>query len=60
VAFYYLFFLLTFFWGLVLLWRLPDHPGTAAFLTEEEKVITLDRLKSNRAGYKNNKINRNH
>ncbi|KAL2803130.1 major facilitator superfamily domain-containing protein [Aspergillus granulosus] len=53
-----IFGLVTFLLGLVLLFRLPDSPADAKFLTEEEREIALHRLKSNKAGYKSNKIDR--
>ena len=40
-----------------MLWRLPDSPMTTKILTEEERVIAIERLKSNKAGYKSNKLN---
>ncbi|RAL08366.1 putative MFS allantoate transporter [Aspergillus homomorphus CBS 101889] len=43
---------------MVMLFRLPDSPNNATFLTPEEKAIAIARLKSNRAGYKTNKIDR--
>ncbi|KAL2785343.1 major facilitator superfamily domain-containing protein [Aspergillus keveii] len=52
-----IFGLITFLWGFVLLFWLPDSPANAPFLTEEEREIALYRLKSNKAGYKSNKIN---
>ncbi|OJJ69079.1 hypothetical protein ASPBRDRAFT_57619 [Aspergillus brasiliensis CBS 101740] len=51
-----IFGIVTFLWGLVMLLRLPDSPTTAPFLTDEERAIALARLKANKAGYKNNKI----
>ncbi|KAL4862827.1 hypothetical protein BDV12DRAFT_202688 [Aspergillus spectabilis] len=53
-----IFGLVTFLWGILMLFRLPDSPENASFLTEEERVIALARLKSNKAGYKSNRINR--
>lgn len=41
-----------------MLFRLPDSPTNASFLTDEEREIALSRLRSNKAGYKTNKINR--
>jgi hypothetical protein len=41
-----------------MLFRLPDSPANATFLTEEERAIALHRLASNKAGFKSNKINR--
>jgi hypothetical protein len=50
--------LITFVWGVVMLFRLPDSPSTASFLNEKERLIAMERLKSNKAGYKSNKIDR--
>jgi hypothetical protein len=41
-----------------MLFRLPDSPANATFLTEEERAIALHRLASNKAGFKSNKIKR--
>ncbi|GES62959.1 pantothenate transporter [Aspergillus terreus] len=53
-----IFGLITFVWGVVMLFRLPDSPSAASFLNEKEKLIAMERLKSNKAGYKSNKIDR--
>ncbi|KAL2788215.1 major facilitator superfamily domain-containing protein [Aspergillus keveii] len=53
-----IFGLVTFLWGILMLFRLPDSPANATFLTEEERAIALHRLASNKAGFKSNKINR--
>ncbi|RAK82084.1 putative MFS allantoate transporter [Aspergillus fijiensis CBS 313.89] len=55
---YIIFGLVTFTWGVVMLFRLPDSPTNATFLTPEERVIAVARLKSNRAGYKTNRIDK--
>lgn len=41
-----------------MLLRLPDSPTDAKFLTEEERMIAVERLKENKAGYKNTQIDR--
>jgi hypothetical protein len=41
-----------------MLLRLPDSPTDAKFLTEEERAIAVERLKDNKAGFKNNEIDR--
>ncbi|KAJ5767003.1 uncharacterized protein N7511_004619 [Penicillium nucicola] len=51
-----IFGLVTFLWGIVMLFRLPDSPTTASFLTEEEKLIAMERLKANQTGYKTSNI----
>lgn len=38
--------------------RLPDSPTTASFLTEEEKLIAIERLKANQTGFKNSTIDK--
>lgn len=43
-------------WGLVLLWRLPDSPRNAKFISEKEKKIAMHRLRANQAGFKSNKL----
>lgn len=39
--------------GISLWWLLPDSPITASFLTERERIIAVERLKSNNTGIKN-------
>ncbi|GFF35947.1 uncharacterized transporter C417.10 [Aspergillus udagawae] len=51
-----IFGIITFLWGILMFFRLPDTPNTASFLTEEEKLLAIERLKANKAGYKRNKI----
>lgn len=41
-----------------MLFRLPDSPTTASFLTEEEKLIAVERLKANQTGFKNSNIDK--
>jgi ACS family allantoate permease-like MFS transporter len=45
--------LITVCFGSTLWWILPDSPHTANFLTERERVIAVERLKSNKTGVKN-------
>ena len=40
-------------WGIVSLILLPDLPSTAKFLTEQERVIAVERVAANRQGVKN-------
>lgn len=40
----------TFCWGIVLLFLLPDSPSKARFLTPKEKVIALHRTLENKTG----------
>ncbi|CAG8112837.1 unnamed protein product [Penicillium olsonii] len=53
-----IFGIITFLWGIVMLFRLPDSPATASFLTDEEKIIATERLKANQTGFKNSKIDK--
>ncbi|OJJ38371.1 hypothetical protein ASPWEDRAFT_168283 [Aspergillus wentii DTO 134E9] len=53
-----IFGLVTFFWGLVMLFVIPDSPASAKFLSEEEKLLANERLRANQAGYKSNKLDR--
>jgi ACS family allantoate permease-like MFS transporter len=45
--------LITVCFGSTLWWILPDSPHTAKFLTERERIIAVERLKSNKTGVKN-------
>ncbi|KAJ5647319.1 hypothetical protein N7490_003691 [Penicillium lividum] len=42
--------------GISLWWLLPDSPMTASFLSERERFIAVDRLKSNKTGVKNSNV----
>ncbi|KAJ5698514.1 hypothetical protein N7462_000519 [Penicillium macrosclerotiorum] len=53
-----IFGILTFLWGIVMVLRLPDSPTDATFLTEEEKMIAIERMKANQTGFKNTEIDR--
>ncbi|CAG8212044.1 unnamed protein product [Penicillium olsonii] len=53
-----IFGIITFLWGIVMLFRLPDSPATASFLTDEEKLIATERLKANQTGFKNSNIDK--
>ncbi|KAJ5599349.1 hypothetical protein N7450_000416 [Penicillium hetheringtonii] len=54
-----IFGILTFLWGVLMLFRLPNSPTDASFLTEEERMIAVERLKGNKTGFKNTRIDRN-
>jgi hypothetical protein len=45
--------LFTVLFGISLWWILPDSPLTASFLNERERIIAVERLKSNKTGIKN-------
>jgi len=40
--------------GIGLYWLLPDSPVSARWLSERERLIAVERLKSNKTGVKNN------
>jgi len=42
-----------------MLFRLPNSPTDASFLTEEERMIAVERLRGNKTGFKNTHIDRN-
>ncbi|KPM43000.1 putative transporter [Neonectria ditissima] len=46
----------TVFWAFVVGFYLPDSPLNAKFLTEREKAIAIDRLRSNRTGVKSSEF----
>jgi MFS family permease len=48
-----IFGLVTIVIGMGLWWLLPDSPVTATFLSERERLIAIERLKSNKTGIKN-------
>jgi hypothetical protein len=41
-----------------MLFRLPNSPTDAPFLTEEERMIATERLKANNTGFKNTHIDK--
>jgi ACS family allantoate permease-like MFS transporter len=43
----------TVLFGISLWWLLPDSPMSATFLSERERLIAVERLKSNKTGIKN-------
>ncbi|KEF61881.1 uncharacterized protein A1O9_03453 [Exophiala aquamarina CBS 119918] len=51
-----IFGVMTLAWAAVLLWLLPDTPTTARFLTENERVRAVDRIRSNQTGMKDNQF----
>ena len=46
----------TFIWGLVLFWLLPDNPATWRILSERERYIAIDRVRSNKTGIESKKV----
>ncbi|KAJ5379214.1 hypothetical protein N7509_012333 [Penicillium cosmopolitanum] len=53
-----IFGVLTFVWGVLMLFRLPNSPTDAPFLTEEERMIATERLRANHTGFKNTHIDK--
>ncbi|CAI7591067.1 unnamed protein product [Penicillium glandicola] len=53
-----IFGIITFLWGFFMLFRLPDSPSTAGFLTQEEKLIAIERIKANQTGFKSSTIDK--
>ncbi|KAJ5113598.1 hypothetical protein N7456_002132 [Penicillium angulare] len=53
-----IFGIITFLFGILMLLRLPDSPSNATFLTEEERMIAVERLRDNKIGFKNTHIDR--
>jgi MFS family permease len=39
--------------GMLVVWLMPDNPMTAKFLTREEKVYAIERLRDNKTGIEN-------
>lgn len=44
---------ITFLWGIVILFFLPDSPVKAKFLSEDERKAAIDRIKENETGIEN-------
>lgn len=42
----------SFLWGILFLWVVPDNPSTARWLTPDQKVIAVQRVLENRQGTK--------
>jgi hypothetical protein len=49
-----IFGLITLVWAIVLAIFLPDTPDNARFLTEQQRIDAVDRIRSNQTGMKNN------
>jgi MFS family permease len=43
---------ITFTWGIIFIWVVPDNPSTARWLTPEQKVIAIQRVIENKTGTK--------
>ena len=49
-----IFGLITLIWAIVLLIFLPDTPNSARFLSEQQRIDAVDRIRSNQTGMKSN------
>lgn len=47
--------IITVFWGLFVLWWMPDSPMKAHCFSEEDKKLMVERVRSNRTGLQNRK-----
>jgi MFS family permease len=45
-------------WGIVLWFLLPDSPITAAFLTQRQRIVAVERLRSDQVGIENKTVKR--
>ncbi|KAK1992340.1 major facilitator superfamily transporter [Colletotrichum falcatum] len=48
--------IVTVFWGLFVLWWMPDSPMKARCFSEEDKKLLVERVRSNRTGLQNRKF----
>ena len=48
--------IITVFWGLFVLWWLPDSPMKAHCFSEEDKKLMVERVRQNRTGLQNRKF----
>ncbi|OAP59572.1 hypothetical protein AYL99_06870 [Fonsecaea erecta] len=46
----------TILWGVTILFFFPDNPMTARFLTQEEKVVAVERMRSEQLGIENRHV----
>lgn len=46
----------TFLWGIMLFFLLPDNPATWRILSDRERYIAIDRVRVNRTGIENKKV----
>lgn len=51
---------LSVFWGIFVLCYMPDSPMRAKCFTEEDKVLLVERVRSNQTGMQNKKFRREH
>nr|QFR37092.1 MFS transporter [Cyberlindnera americana] len=51
--FYILYGIITFFWSIIVFFRLPDSIPNAYFLNDREKFIAVERIRRNKTGVKN-------
>lgn len=50
--------IITFTTAILFWFFFPDSPATAGFLTQEEKVVAIERIKVNQAGVENKHLKR--
>ncbi|KAL1613038.1 hypothetical protein SLS60_001270 [Paraconiothyrium brasiliense] len=48
--------ILSFFWGVFVIWWLPDSPMRAKCFSEEDKKLMIERVRSNQTGLQNKKF----
>ena len=46
----------SFFWGIFVIWWLPDSPMRAKCFSEEDKKLMIERVRSNQTGLQNKKF----
>ena len=48
--------IITVFWGVFVLWWMPDSPMKAKCFSEEDKKLMIERVRENRTGVQNRKF----
>lgn len=51
--FYIIYGIITFFWGVLVYFKLPDTITNASFLNDREKFVAVERIRLNKTGVKN-------
>lgn len=52
--FYIIYGIITFFWGIIIFFFLPESIASCKFLNEREKLVAIERIRENKTGIKNN------
>ena len=52
--FYIIYGIITFFWGIIIYFFLPESIASCKFLNEREKLVAIERIRENKTGIKNN------